>query len=142
MVIVVVIVVVSKTRSAGLVIGLAIGILCVVLLLLSENDRFETGFFTGPNAPHPHLRETVPHFLPTHKMRRRQPPRAGAPKLSPAESKWTLNSFRCALPRAADIRLVQNQICGVHADAPGCAGVFSAALCRRAAYALPSPNAR
>ena len=37
-------------------------------------------------------------------MRRRQPPRAGAPKLSPAESKWTSISFCCALPCAADIR--------------------------------------
>ena len=61
-------------------------------------------FFTSPNAPHPHLRETVPHFPPTLKTLRWQPPRAGALKLSPAESKWTSNSFCCALPCGADIK--------------------------------------
>ena len=47
---------------------------------------------------------TSPHFSATRKTRRWQPPRAGVPKLSPAESKWTSNSFCCALPCAADIR--------------------------------------
>ena len=37
-------------------------------------------------------------------MRRREPPCAVAPNLCPAESKCRLNSFRCALPRAAAIR--------------------------------------
>ena len=50
------------------------------------------------------MRETVPHFPPTLKTLRWQPPRAGALKLSPAESKWTSNSFCCALPCGADIR--------------------------------------
>ena len=38
-------------------------------------------------------------------MRRREPPCAVAPNLCPAESKFKLNSFRCALERAAAIRL-------------------------------------
>ena len=58
----------------------------------------------NPNSHHPHLHETVPYFSLARKTRRRQPPRAGAPKLSPAESKWTSNSLCCALPRGADIR--------------------------------------
>ena len=59
---------------------------------------------TALQSPHPHLRATFPHFSPTLKMRRREPPCAIAPNLCPAESKWRLHSFRCALPRGADIR--------------------------------------
>ena len=72
---------------------------------------------TAVQGPHPHLRETVPHFLPTPKMWCRGPPCAVAPKLSPAESKCTLKSFRCALLCGADIRLDQNPICRVRAAA-------------------------
>ena len=51
-------------------------------------------------------------------MRRREPPCAVAPKLSPAESKCTLKSFRCALLCVADIRLDQNLICRARAAGP------------------------
>ena len=59
---------------------------------------------TALQGLHPHLRATFPHFSRTLNMRRREPPCAVAPNLCPTESKCRLNSFRCALPRAADIR--------------------------------------
>ena len=59
---------------------------------------------TALQGPHPHFRATFPHFLPTPKMCRREPPCAVAPNLCPAESKCRLNSLRCARPYVADIR--------------------------------------
>ena len=59
---------------------------------------------TALQGPHPHLRATFPHFSRTPQMRRREPSCAVAPNLCPAESKCRLNSFRCALLRAADIK--------------------------------------
>ena len=59
---------------------------------------------TALQGPHPHLHTTFPHFSRALKMRRREPPCAVAPNLCPAKSKCTLNSFRCALLRAADIK--------------------------------------
>ena len=59
---------------------------------------------TTLQGPHPHLRATVSHFLPTPQMCRREPPCAVAPNLCPAESKCKSNSFCCALPCAAAIR--------------------------------------
>ena len=70
---------------------------------------------TALQGPHPHLRETVPHFPPTLEMRRRGPPCAVAPKLSPAESKCMSASKSSLAMRAADIRLAQNEICRVRA---------------------------
>ena len=59
---------------------------------------------TALQGPHPHLRATFPNFSRALKMCRREPPCALAPNLCPAESKCRLNSFRCALLCAADIR--------------------------------------
>ena len=78
-------------------------------------NLFQTYALPSPNAFHPHLRETVLHFLPTPRMRRRQPPCAVAPKLSPAESKCMSAPKSSLAMRVADIRLAQNEICRVRA---------------------------
>ena len=75
-----------------------------MLLFLFEINRFKTVFFTSSNAFYFQNLTMSPRLSPTPKMRRREAFCAAAPKLSPAESKWTSNSFRCALARGADIR--------------------------------------
>ena len=77
----------------------------IKLLSPFKINPFKSVACTALQGPHPHLRATFPHFLPTRNMRRREPPCAVAPNLCPAESKCRLNSFRCALERVAAIRL-------------------------------------
>ena len=72
-------------------------------------------------------------------MGSRELPCAVAPKLSPAESKCTLKSFRCALLCGADIRLDQKLICRVRAAAAAALSrlrwsTFGLLACARCAF--------
>ena len=98
-------------------------LLLLTLLLINktskpvQNQRVQISGLYSTSGPSCSFARNSPFRFPTREMGSRELLCAVAPKLSPAESKCTLKSFRCALLRVADIRLDQNLICRVRAAA-------------------------